>query len=335
MSRRLMSTPSRNGFPLVQSLHKYFGGLECIPIINDQNMYNRSHISGVFVLSPMYKPFEHSLSSNAISGYKWCYNVKGMDGGQYIANFSSMDGIIYALHQVLCDGILIGAKNLCCASEFTFMSYTAATFPHVTSLEPNLWDILLDQSALLKQNGLIQRDYPAVIITTQTGQPIVDHKGTTMDFLDCNVFKHINPFTSDYIDVHIITSIKGAEEISKRWNQYDHLRDRNMDHVVIIVSDVDTPHIIKTELITQVLYNEPYNIKYITCEGGMILLQKLMECRSLSQLHCTLMHKCITDRIRTEYAKEDSFECMDVPWNPVMGVGYEDHLCSFVIFDCH
>merc|ERR1712154_160551 len=112
----------------------------------------------------------------------------------------------------------------------TFMPYYSAQFDHVKSLEPDLSDILFEQNNLLQQHGFIHRDFPAVIITTQTGKEIVNHYGELVDILDCDVFKHINPFTNDYNDVYIISSIDGAEEIKKRWNNYDHLRNRNVDN---------------------------------------------------------------------------------------------------------
>eukprot|EP01084_Bolivina_argentea_P070051 127428_1 len=212
------------GFPLVPQLQKYFDG-QYFPIINDQTIQKKSHISSVFVFSPINQSFTTTPTISNINNHKWCYNIKGMDGGQYIANFNPIDGLIYALHQTICDGILIGARNLCCAPDFNFMPYFSSTFDHITTLEPDLCNILFDQNKLLKETGFIYRDFPAVFIATESGNEIINSNGKSMDILDCNVFKHINPFTNNYNNVYIITSINGAEEIKKRWNKYNHLKD--------------------------------------------------------------------------------------------------------------
>ena len=178
---------------------------------------------------------------------------------------------------------------------------------------------------------MIQRKYPAVIVTSQSGKEMMNHNGECIDFLDCEVFKHINPFTSSYTDVYIITSIDGAEQIRKRWSKYKHLQHRTIDDVLIVLSDDNRSDLINTELIGEVLYNEPYNLRYLTCEGGIILMDKLIECGLINQLNFTLMKDSISNRM--DKISEDRFECIDIKWDPVLGFDYHDHDCSFVIFD--
>eukprot|EP00483_Globobulimina_turgida_P012619 UN12642 len=155
-----------------------------------------------------------------------------------------------------------------------------------------------------------------------------------MDILDCNVFKHINPFTNNYSDVYIITSINGAEEIKKRWNKKHLLdRDKSIDDILIILSTNDKPDTIETALIADTLYEQPYNLKYITCEGGVFLMQRLLDYGLTQQLNFSLMRECITNRIDTSRYNENIFQCIEMKWNPVISFNYNDHDCSFVVFD--
>ena len=91
-----------SGFPLLEPLQKYFGGLKSLPIINKPS--NKScHITTVFVLSSITSEFQSSPISFDITKHEWCYNAIGNDtvnqSGEFISNYNPIDGVIYALHQ--------------------------------------------------------------------------------------------------------------------------------------------------------------------------------------------------------------------------------------------
>lgn len=325
ISHNLKSIPT--GFPLVQPLQKYFGGLESLPILNNDT--KSCHITAVFVLSSIISSFESSPISFDISKHKWCYNVIGNDGGQFISNYNPIDGIVYALHQCLCDGILIGSKNMYAAGKnYNFMTYYTSTFTQIKNIEPNLFQILTDQNKLLQKHKFINRDFPATIIATQTGKEMNE----SMDILDFDIFKDINPYTNKLNDAFILTSINGANEIKSRWNKYHHLKHRDIDKTLIIISDEERPDLIKTELIKDVLSSEPYNMRYITCEGGVLLMNELIKYGLVNQLNLSLMKDCIKNRVNTKQP-ETSFECMDIKYKPEIGFDYPDYNCCYTLFD--
>ena len=69
-------------------------------------------------------------------------------------------------------------------------------------------------------------------------------------------------------------------------------------------------------------------MKYITCEGGIFLIETLMECGLINQLNFTLMRTGMDACI-----DENMLACIDMKWKPMIGFDYMNHNCCFVIFD--
>ena len=312
--------------PLTKTLQSQLK-MEYLFTINNYTTNNMAHLTGINVVSSVIKSFDMEITKENIMSFnnEWINSSDYNAEGPFISNGSRNDLLLLMTQMICADACIIGGNTIRDNPKYSFNPFEFK----INGIDT--YNIIQDQRELLKNEELIYRDQPAIILIT-TGD-YNDNNG--MDILDCNVFKHICPVYNKQHEIFIVTTQNGVDNIKSRWHKYSHLKSRDIDPCFIILpNEVNNPNRMDFTNFNSILFNEPYNMKYVEVDGGRGVFDSFIKYKCLNQLNLSIMKDSILDRKQLTKQEIDTinFNSFPIYWDPVNIIEFDD--LYFVTFHC-
>ena len=275
------------------------------PLLADPRANERACILGMFVLRPAVQAWtapvlEDGRPRSMFEAERWCFNVKGIDGGWLIAGGNALDAYRLALQYGVADAVIVGSNTV--AKEgvdhgstrgYLWQPYGPTAWPRLVEADPHLLGKIERLRVLWQALGcLSDRRYPAQVVVSQSGE----HREGTPDIFDARIFSDRHPDGSA-IEVIVLSSEAGAERLRSR--AVARGMGARIDGMLLGVSPVGHPEVLDIERVPELL-RRTRDIRIADHDGGATVLSKFVEAGAVTQLNFTLMRdRSVVDVLST------------------------------------
>jgi riboflavin biosynthesis pyrimidine reductase len=264
------------------------------PLLADPRVSERACILGMFVLRPAVRAWtdpvlEDGRPRSMFEVDRWCFNVKGIDGGWPIAGGNVLDAYRLALQYGVADAVIVGSATVAkegvdhgLARGHLWQPYGPSAWPRLVEADPHLLGKIGRLRVLWQGLGyLSDRRYPAQVVVSQSGE----HREGTPDIFDARIFSDRHPDGS-VIEVIVLSSEAGAERLRSR--AVARGMGRRIDEMLLGVSPAGRPEVLDIARVPELL-RRTRDIRFAEHDGGATVLSKFVEAGAVTQLNFTLM----------------------------------------------
>lgn len=282
------------------------------PLLADPRGSERACILGMFVLRPAARAWtspvlEDGRPQSMFEAERWCFNVKGIDGGWLIAGGNALDAYRLALQYGVADAVMVGSNTV--AKEgvdhgstrgYLWQPYGPTAWPRLVAADPDLLGKIERLRVLWQGLGFLsERRYPAQVVVSQSGE----HREGTPDIFDARIFSDRHPDGSA-IEVIVLSSEAGAERLRSR--AVARGMGGRIDEMLMGVSPVGRPEVLDIARVPELL-RRTRDIRIADHDGGATVLSKFVEAGAVTQLNFTLMRdRSVLDVLSTTDRLTDS-----------------------------
>jgi hypothetical protein len=286
--REIHTDPSRIGVSL--SLGDELGPLgggAGFALVEDPRETARALIMGMFVLRPAVVPWAAPLAGDVDAalraGRDWCANVRGVDGGGFLADGDPLDAYRLALGYGLCDAVIVGRDTVIAegvdrgdAPGYVWQPWVPASWPQLADLDDDLEARIARVRRAWQAEGVLSpRRFPAQVVVSRsgTGRP------GEIDLLEARVFSAMHPDGSP-VETVVLTSETGAGRLRAR--------APHLEPLLLVASPPGDPDGLDLAAVPRLL-RERLDVRLAQHDGGRTLLSAFSAAGALPQLNLTLM----------------------------------------------